>query len=75
MLGMGLFILEEIFTKEHSLDISESTNRDRNAKRRKTDSKPSNPSTPDDDPDAMYYAGSKTKGGVGYAGNVTEDVS
>lgn len=74
---MGLGILEQVFTEEQSQAKSELVNQDRTAKRRRTESTLLNASTPDEDTDCadtMYYAGSKTKGGVGYGGRVVEDV-
>lgn len=74
ILGVGLTMLEQLFNEQNhdQFDITDSSIR--NNKRRKTDGTVLDV----DDEDALYYLnvpGKKAKGGTGYAGDVTEDVS
>ncbi|KAF8897511.1 hypothetical protein BD779DRAFT_1491261 [Infundibulicybe gibba] len=73
ILGIGLFMLESMFSDQiHGAD-DHNEPKARNNKRRKTE-----PATPHDleDEDGVYYAsvqGKKLKGGIGYAGDHKED--
>lgn len=77
ILGIGLSMLEQLFSEQTQDQIQEllesKDNKTRSSKRRKTDS------TLDlDDDDTVYYAsvqGGKKRGGTGYAGEQKEDVS
>ena len=74
ILGVGLTMVEQLFSQEDqqdSLDASDAPTR--NSKRRRTDQTSQNDV---DDDDVVYYAnvGKKAKGGTGYDGDVTEDV-
>lgn len=76
ILGIGLFMLEQLFVEQihDSPDGSAENEKTRTTKRRKTDS--SAPKEPDDDDDVYYTGvkGAKLKGGIGYAGDIKEDV-
>lgn len=80
ILGIGLAMLEHTFSEQRQQTSEESSQKSKTNKRRKTDLHSSS-STPkgDDDEDDSYYmslpVGKKSKGGVGYAGDVKEDVS
>lgn len=81
ILGVGLFMLEQMYYEQVHDSSSSSDTQPRNNKRRKVDSSgtrvSSHSSTPVDDDDDVYYAtlqGKKAKGGTGYAGDVKEDV-
>ncbi|KAK7470678.1 hypothetical protein VKT23_002100 [Stygiomarasmius scandens] len=76
ILGVGLFLIEQMFS-EHDIDrTGEKENRVRNSKRRKTNTAGRTDSLDDDD-DVYYGAvqGKKQKGGIGYAGDQKEDNS
>ncbi|KAF4602410.1 hypothetical protein EYR40_005617 [Pleurotus pulmonarius] len=82
ILGVGLFMLEQMYYEQVHDSSSSSDTQPRNNKRRKVDSSgtrvSSHSSTPVDDDDDVYYAtlqGKKAKGGTGYAGDVKEDTS
>ncbi|ESK95974.1 ubiquitin conjugating enzyme family protein [Moniliophthora roreri MCA 2997] len=78
ILGIGLYMIEHMFT-DQSGEGSESSGikepKARNSKRRKTDSPA--PVDVDEDDDVYYGAvkGKKQKGGIGYAGDQKEDQS
>lgn len=80
ILGIGLAMLESTFSEQRQQTSEESSQKSKTNKRRKTDLHSSS-STPkgDDDEDDSYYmslpVGKKSKGGVGYAGDVKEDTS
>lgn len=80
ILGIGLAMLEHTFSEQRQQTSEESSQKSKTNKRRKTDLHSSS-STPkgDDDEDDSYYmslpVGKKSKGGVGYAGDVKEDTS
>ena len=78
ILGVGLTMLEQLFERgsqeqpeqvENSVELST-----RNSKRRKIDISSSHDV---DDEDIVYYAnvGKRQKGGIGYDGDASEDVS
>jgi len=73
ILGVGLSMLEHLFSEQIQELPEGKDHKARSSKRRKTDS------TPDlDDDDTVYYAsvqGGKKRGGTGYAGDQKEDVS
>ncbi|KAK7049543.1 hypothetical protein VNI00_005574 [Paramarasmius palmivorus] len=81
ILGIGLYMIEHMFTEQNGEGSnSEQTDgkesKPRNSKRRKTDSPA--PSADVDDDDDVYYGavkGKKQKGGIGYAGDQKEDHS
>ena len=67
-------MLEQLFNAQDQEQLEASESSIRNSKRRKTDGS----AYDGDDDDVPYYAnaiGKKAKGGTGYAGDVTEDVS
>lgn len=77
LLGVGLFMLENKYTEQYSPvaldDVSQPKNR--NPKRRKTDTGNSSPASEVDDYDYISGpVGKKAKGGTGYAGSQKEDV-
>lgn len=80
ILGIGLTMLESTFTEQRQQNSEENSSKSKTNKRRKTDLHSSS-STPkgDDDEDDSYYmslpVGKKSKGGIGYAGDVKEDTS
>lgn len=79
ILGVGLSMLEQLFTEQTQENYDKKECSTRTTKRRKTEQN----STPDnDEDDGVYYAGihsslqgKKAKGGTGYAGDQKEDVS
>ncbi|OJA14679.1 hypothetical protein AZE42_02395 [Rhizopogon vesiculosus] len=80
ILGMGLAMLESTFAEQRQQPSEESSQKTKTNKRRKTDlhSSSSTPKGDDDDDDNYYMSlpvGKKSKGGIGYAGEVKEDTS
>ena len=79
ILGVGLSMLEHMFSEQSQECISDQEHKARNSKRRKMDVPTSHtPNQDGDDDDEVYYAnvqGKKAKGGIGYAGDQREDVS
>jgi hypothetical protein len=73
ILGVGLYMLEQMFAEQNKEPMENKEHKARVSKRRKTDF------TNDlDEDDGVYYGtmqGSKKKGGIGYAGDQKEDVS
>lgn len=76
VLGVGLSMIEQLFSEQSSESRENKDDNVRNMKRRKT-----NTLVPKDvdDEDDVYYAsvagsGKKAKGGIGYAGDIREDV-
>ena len=79
ILGVGLSMLEQLFTEQTRESVSEQDPKARTSKRRRTNiTTSSNVNHDGDDADEVYYAGltinKKSKGGVGYAGDQREDV-
>ncbi|THV08584.1 hypothetical protein K435DRAFT_740799 [Dendrothele bispora CBS 962.96] len=79
ILGIGLFLIEQMFSEQDVERVEGKEPQVRNTKRRKTNTtkRPDTDITPDDDDD-MYYGlirGKKQKGGIGYAGDQKEDNS
>ncbi len=74
ILGVGLFMLEQMFVEQSQNDTE---SKPRSNKRRKTTPLSSMTSTPskDADDDEPYFPTHLAKGGIGYAGNLKEDVS
>lgn len=73
ILGVGLTMLDNIFNKQSQETLETADASSRNNKRRKTDSGPAE----NDDGDILYYANNqakRSKGGVGYDGDIVEDV-
>ncbi|KAF5387646.1 hypothetical protein D9615_000388 [Tricholomella constricta] len=72
ILGVGLSMLEQLFTEQTQEPQEAKEPNSRTPKRRKTDSTPEF-----DDDDSVYYASvqpaGKKKGGIGYAGDQKED--
>lgn len=73
-------MLESTFAEQRHQPTEESSQKSKTNKRRKTDlySSLSTPKGDDDDDDSYYMSlpvGKKSKGGIGYAGEVKEDVS
>jgi len=72
-------MLESTFAEQRQQPIEESSQKSKTNKRRKTDLHFSSTAKGDDDDDDSYYmslpVGKKSKGGIGYAGEVKEDVS
>ncbi|TFK75935.1 hypothetical protein BDN72DRAFT_786105 [Pluteus cervinus] len=71
ILGVGLYMLEQIFAEQTSESSRAAEATPRTTKRRKT-------AQPDDDDDYAYAGvpqGKKAKGGTGYAGDQKEDLS
>ncbi|KAL0949942.1 hypothetical protein HGRIS_009968 [Hohenbuehelia grisea] len=79
VLGVGLSMLEQVYFEQTQEPSSSSDSQPRNSKRRKMDTilKVTKLLSTNDDDDDVYYAGSnkKGKGGIGYAGEVREDMS
>jgi hypothetical protein len=81
ILGVGLSMLEQMFTEQTQESVAEQDPKARTNKRRRTNAMmSSNVNHGGDDADEVYYAslttmGKKSKGGVGYAGDQREDVS
>ncbi|KDQ64475.1 hypothetical protein JAAARDRAFT_28107 [Jaapia argillacea MUCL 33604] len=78
ILGIGLSMIEELYSEQTRHTPVEQDYSVRNAKRRKVDSQPTVGAIPDgDDDDDVYYAsavkGKKNKSGIGYAGDMRED--
>lgn len=80
ILGVGLGMLEQLFSEQiRDVGVPRSITENKNTKKRKVG--PAGTINPlldiDDDEDDVYYGakGKKAKGGIGYAGNVREDVS
>ncbi|KAJ8086580.1 hypothetical protein AAF712_002010 [Marasmius tenuissimus] len=73
VLGVGLYMIEQMFTEQHGELSDNKDSRARTPKRRKTEAA----MDPDDEDDVYYGAvkGKKQKGGTGYAGNQKEDNS
>lgn len=72
ILGIGLSMLEQLFSEQNQEPTETREYKARTFKRRKTDIHDH------DDDDGVYYANvhnSKKKGGIGYAGDQKEDVS
>jgi hypothetical protein len=77
ILGVGLYLIEQMFTEQDTEHKEAKEPQSRTTKRRKINTAARSESTPDDDDD-MYYGpvqGKKQKGGIGYAGDQKEDVS
>jgi hypothetical protein len=81
ILGVGLSMLEKLYADQSQEDI-DGRNKLGNSKKRKStlnQNTPTVPNGPDgEDDDDVYYAAvqsKKGKGGIGYAGDVREDVS
>lgn len=75
ILGVGLSMLEQLFDEQRQEPQDTKDQGSRTNKRRKTTMTPSHDL---DDQDSAYYSGvpgKKAKGGIGYAGDVKEDVS
>jgi hypothetical protein len=71
ILGVGLSMVQKLFVQQTQGDP-----RENNSKKRKAAGATSSSIPDDDDEDTYYGSGaSKKKGGIGYAGNVKEDVS
>jgi hypothetical protein len=73
-------MLESTFAEQRQQPSEESSQTTKTNKRRKTNlhSSSSTPKGDDDDDDSYYMSlpvGKKSKGGIGYAGEVKEDVS
>jgi hypothetical protein len=79
ILGVGLAMLEQMFSEQSQEYSSDQDSKVRNSKRRKINVPTNQSSIRDlDDDDDVYYAnvaGKKAKGGIGYAGDQREDVS
>lgn len=81
ILGVGLSMLEQMFLEQVRDAGSSSTSRgkpDSNSKKRKAGTTSTPQPIDVDDDDDVYYArakGKKARGGVGYAGDLREDVS
>ncbi|KAJ8583779.1 ubiquitin conjugating enzyme family protein [Rhizopogon salebrosus TDB-379] len=80
ILGIGLAMLESTFAEQRQQPSEESSQTTKTNKRRKTNlhSSSSTPKGDDDDDDSYYMSlpvGKKSKGGIGYAGEVKEDTS
>ena len=83
ILGVGLTMLEQVFADQVADAAARSagastTKPSGNTKKRKADTNALHTPMDPDDVDDLYYStgkGKKAKGGVGYAGNVREDVT
>ncbi|KAJ6613484.1 hypothetical protein B0H10DRAFT_2048706 [Mycena sp. CBHHK59/15] len=78
ILGVGLSMLEQMFSEQSQDSTTAQDHKARNNKRRKTGKLLSK--DPDDEDDDVYYAGvassgKRPKGGIGYAGDQKEDNS
>ncbi|KAG7096985.1 hypothetical protein E1B28_004380 [Marasmius oreades] len=73
VLGVGLYMIEQMFTEQNGAAVENKENKVRVTKKRKTETA----ADPDDEDDVYYGAvkGKKQKGGIGYAGNQKEDNS
>ncbi|KAL0579537.1 hypothetical protein V5O48_002466 [Marasmius crinis-equi] len=73
VLGVGLYMIEQMFSEQNGESAENNKDKSRTTKRRKTDTV----ADPDDEDDVYYGAvkGKKQKGGIGYAGNQKEDNS
>ncbi|KAF9481960.1 hypothetical protein BDN70DRAFT_875580 [Pholiota conissans] len=72
ILGVGLTMLENIFNKQDQEPMEFTDTSSRNNKRRKTG--PSLNQVENDDGDMSYYGNNKrSKGGIGYDGDIVED--
>ncbi|TFK55677.1 hypothetical protein OE88DRAFT_1652098 [Heliocybe sulcata] len=81
VLGVGLFLVEQMYSDQIQEGKTEQNGSAGNSKKRKSDTQPPPPLTNSfDDDDDVYYGTSsvkakKLKSGTGYAGNVKEDTS
>ncbi|KAF9259490.1 hypothetical protein L218DRAFT_908179 [Marasmius fiardii PR-910] len=73
VLGVGLYMIEQMFTEQNGAIVELKETKARGTKKRKTETT----ADPDDEDDVYYGAvkGKKQKGGIGYAGNQKEDNS